>query len=152
MKVSQKIALAALLLLLVAAVAGVFFTRDSSRATPRQQQSGPASGQAPLVDEQPLRTARSLAPLAATAEEQTLAKETLHIADHDVDLAFAIAMRQATENPPPPTPETREIVKRLQDAKKTVAEEQQEVANLTNQLAGASGARKEKLQADIDEV
>ena len=153
MKASQKILLASLLLLLAAAVAGVFLTRDAGRpATLRQQQNKPASLQAPLVDEQPLRTARSLAPLARTPDEQPLAKEAVRIADHDVDLAFAIAMRQATENPPPPTPETREIVKRLQDAKKTVAEEQQEVANLTNQLAGASGARKEKLQEDVDEV
>jgi small-conductance mechanosensitive channel len=153
MRTSQKVLLALLLVLLLAAFAGVLRTRDTGTATSPVNEPGASKTAATaLVDEQPLRTARALAPLAATPEEQPIAKEALRIGDYDVDLAFAIALRQAEENPPPATPETREILKRLQDAQKTVDAEQQEIASLTKQLAAATGARKEKLEEDLDEA
>jgi len=49
-----------------------------------------------LVDTRPWQTVQALAPLAVTAEEQTLAQNAVRLADHEVDQAFQLAMRIAT--------------------------------------------------------
>ncbi len=49
-----------------------------------------------IVDLTPWQTAQTLAALAATAEETEYAHEAEHLADHEVDQAFAAALRQAT--------------------------------------------------------
>jgi len=48
-----------------------------------------------LVDLGPWQTAQTLASLAVTAEEHEYAREAEHLADHEVDQAFAAALRQA---------------------------------------------------------
>jgi small-conductance mechanosensitive channel len=48
-----------------------------------------------LVDLQPWQTAQTLAPLAVSAEEDEYAREAERLADHEVDQAFAAALRQA---------------------------------------------------------
>jgi len=59
-------------------------------------QRGPRAG-APqsLVDLQPWQTASALAPLAVSSEENEYAREAERLADHEVDQAFAAALRQA---------------------------------------------------------
>ena len=49
-----------------------------------------------IVDLSPWQTAQALAPLAVTAEEKEFAHEAERLADHEVDQAFASALRQAT--------------------------------------------------------
>ena len=49
-----------------------------------------------IVDLSPWQTAQTLAALAVTAEEIQYAREAEHLADHEVDQAFAAALRQAT--------------------------------------------------------
>jgi small-conductance mechanosensitive channel len=49
-----------------------------------------------LVDLRPWQTAEALAPLAVTAEETEHAHEAERLADHEVDQAFAAALRMAT--------------------------------------------------------
>jgi len=49
-----------------------------------------------LVDIKPWQTAQALAALAYTAEEKEYAQEAERLADHEVDQAFASALRQAT--------------------------------------------------------
>src|SRR5690349_9146694 len=78
------------------ALVGLFLTRDST--TPS---AGTKPRRAPLVDEQPVHTARTVAALASTREEQRFALQALGLADHAVDLAFADAMREATLHPAP---------------------------------------------------
>ncbi|HEV2132650.1 MAG TPA: mechanosensitive ion channel domain-containing protein [Terracidiphilus sp.] len=48
-----------------------------------------------LVDVTPWETASTLATLAVTAEENEFAREAEHLADHEVDQAFAAALRSA---------------------------------------------------------
>ncbi len=48
-----------------------------------------------LVDLRPWQTAEALAPMAVTAEETELAHEVERLADHEVDQAFASALRLA---------------------------------------------------------
>src|SRR4051794_11451360 len=61
--------------------------RGSSRATAAKKT---------IVDLSPWLTAQTLAALAVTAEETQYAREAEHLADHEVDQAFAAALRQAT--------------------------------------------------------
>jgi small-conductance mechanosensitive channel len=49
-----------------------------------------------IVDLSPWQTAQTLAALAVTAEETEFARQAEHLADHEVDQAFATALRQAT--------------------------------------------------------
>ena len=56
--------------------------------------AGKAAGQS-QVDLQPWQTAQSLAPLAVSAEENEYARDAERLADHEVDQAFAAALRQA---------------------------------------------------------
>jgi len=51
-----------------------------------------------LVDLRPWQTAQTLAALAVTAEENEYAHQAEHLADHEVDQAFAAALRQAGLN------------------------------------------------------
>lgn len=55
---------------------------------------GSAGGHS-LVDVTPWETAQALASLAVTAEENEYAREAEHLADHEVDQAFAAALRAA---------------------------------------------------------
>src|SRR5712691_5048922 len=94
-----------LLGLLGLAAVGLVLTREWVNPSLRENlaQSN-TTGQTPLVDEQPLVTAQNLAALAVTAEEQEFAEEALQLADQEVDLAFASALRNAKEHPIPLTP------------------------------------------------
>ncbi len=49
-----------------------------------------------LVDQRPWQTIEALAPLAVSAEEKRLARDAERLADHEVDQAFAQALRQAS--------------------------------------------------------
>jgi small-conductance mechanosensitive channel len=49
-----------------------------------------------VIDLSPWQTAQTLAALAVSAEEAQYAREAEHLADHEVDQAFAAALRQAT--------------------------------------------------------
>jgi small-conductance mechanosensitive channel len=54
-----------------------------------------AGGGHTLVDVSPWETASALASLAVTAEENEFARQAEHLADHEVDQAFAAALRSA---------------------------------------------------------
>src|ERR1700686_3828314 len=93
-----------LLVLALLGSAGLYLTRDSGQASAVRK-----TAHRPLVDEQPLETARAAAKLAASWDEQRLAQQALKLADHEVDLAFSDALRDATEHPVPATPQSREL-------------------------------------------
>src|SRR6266545_1231987 len=118
MKNARRIATAALLALIGLTIAGVLQTGRSSRLPRGQAESDQQTsvGASP-VDQTPLKAAQQLAPIATTPEERRLAQEALRIADHEVDLAFAEALRQAAEYPPVLSAEGREIQARLQKAR-----------------------------------
>jgi hypothetical protein len=100
MKVRQWIATFGLLGLVVAAGVGLVLTRQST-----QLNSTASKGRrAPIVDEQPRKTARAMAALASDWDEQRFSRQALKLADHQVDLAFNYEMREAAEHPVAPTP------------------------------------------------
>src|SRR5277367_1923536 len=151
MKTFEKVVLTALLILLIAALAATLFTRgwaDSPRRLHVDAVRNEHKEQ--LVDTRALETAQQLAPLAVTHWEQQYAQEALRLADHSVDLAFAAALEDAKENPPPETAETRDLNKRLVDLEARVSAETARVAQLTAQVAKATASTKDALQEDLD--
>src|ERR1700730_12548827 len=102
MKVFRRLAITVPAALLVLCLAATWWTRGSMNHMPFLKGRG-AAGQNTLVDQRPWQTIESIAPLAVSAEEQSLAREAERLADHEVDQAFALALRQASLQSHTPT-------------------------------------------------
>jgi small-conductance mechanosensitive channel/uncharacterized protein YjiS (DUF1127 family) len=150
MKLRHWITVVALLALVVATVIGMFFTEGGQTLLPARASKSGAKQPASLVDQRPLQTARKLAALASTPEERDFANEAVRVADYEVDLAFADALREATEHPPTPTQEQRELMVRSFKAESIVKADQELITKLTRQHVSASDASKDDLQDQLD--
>lgn len=151
MKATQKIAAVVLLALLGAVAYGLFRTGQPAKApvTNTKTAYGEPS-QAPIVDQTPLLTAQRLVPMPTSAEEKPFAEEALRLGDHEMDLAFAAAVRDAEENPPVLSPQAKEIETRLQKAEQALEADMARVAQLTTAYEKASGGRKDSLDDQLD--
>jgi small-conductance mechanosensitive channel len=147
MKAHQWIVTLGLLALVLAAAVGLILTRQSA-------QSGSVAARTrrpPVVDEQPLTTARAMAALASDWEEQRYARQALKLADHTIDVAFSYEMRQATEHPAAPTPESKKLYAQANQADAAVKVDQDRITQLQKQLAGAKDDHgRDSLQQQID--
>ena len=132
-----------LIILLLAAVAGLILTRDLGDA------ARPRSSWANLVDQRPLQMARAMATLASSRDEQRYARQALKIADHEVDLAFSTALRDAAEETPNQTPQTREISERVDKAQAALKADQDHADQLKKLVASTTGARQDSLQQQL---
>jgi small-conductance mechanosensitive channel len=158
MKIRQWLTAIVLLLLIAGAVVGLLETRalpapsDDTATTPEKKVLGkkPPAQQHPLVDQRPLQTARRMAATAGTPEEQALAKQAEKVGDHEVDLSFFDALRTAEENPPPLSPEAKQISDRKAKAEQTFKEDQENIALLARKLTTAPESQKDNLQDQID--
>jgi small-conductance mechanosensitive channel len=150
MKLRHWITVVALLALVVGTVVGMFLTEGGQTLLPTRASNGAAKQSPVLVDQRPLQMARKLASVASTPEERDFANEALRLADYEVDLAFADALREATEHPPTPTQEQRDHMSRNFKAEAVVKTDQELITRLTRQLATASEAAKDELQDQID--
>jgi small-conductance mechanosensitive channel len=150
MKLRHWITVVALLALVVATVVGMVLTGGGQTVLPTRASKSASKQPTSLVDQRPLQTARKLVALASTPEERDFANEALRVADYEVDLAFADALREATEHPPTPTQEQRHLMSRNFKAESVVKGDQELIARLTRQLAGANEASKDDLQDQMD--
>src|SRR5258708_11932296 len=115
MKTTQKIAALLLVALLGGVAYGLFRTgqpADAPAMNAKTANGGPA--QAAIVDQTPLLTAQRLVQMPTSAEEKPFAEEALRLADHEMDLAFAAAARDAAQNPPVFRAQAKGSEKRLQ--------------------------------------
>ena len=109
-----KAGLAALLLLLIAAAAGLFWASYwRAPALPDDPATKAQQAADALVDQRPLQDAQKLAPLATTAEELALVQQALRIADQEVDLAFGSALQNAIKHPAQPTAQIKKLDARI---------------------------------------
>jgi small-conductance mechanosensitive channel len=91
--------LLALLVLLAVCIVFSWTTRGAMSTLPFLNGKGRGSmlgAPQTLVNLQPWQTAQALAPMAISAEEKEYAGEAERLADHEVDQAFAAALRQAS--------------------------------------------------------
>jgi len=155
MKSIRIIAGAVIATLLVAAGYGIFRTRPLvspalGRPVSSTSQKTTDSHDQPLVDQSALTTARRLAQTPNSAAEKPFATEALRLADQEMDLAFATAVREAAEHPPKLTAEAKQIQARQQKAENALAADKAQVAQLTAAEANASGSRKDALDDQLD--
>jgi small-conductance mechanosensitive channel len=148
----KRILLPAILaLMLGASIVGSYLFRSGGGNAPAKQ-SAPA--QPSLIDEDLLHTARRLAAVADTAEEQALAHEALRLADHELDQAFAGALRQASSPAPAAKGPLKQLADRVAKGKAQIAADQALVERL-NKNAPASDElelAKARLALDQDEL
>jgi small-conductance mechanosensitive channel len=132
----------------LAAVAyGWWFTAPAA-VKARAGRAHPAAGQ-PLVDRRALDTAMRLLPLAASPDEQRLAQEAAAAADHLLDLAFAEALRAATDHPPPVTPAAQAAQLRLDHAAQQLVDDNLQIQSLTDAVAKAKRDKAGELDAAL---
>ena len=146
MKPLDKVTVAVLGLLLAATVAAYVSTARAGPSSGGRSDTPPATG---LIDRRPLQTAQQLSALADTPEEAELAREALRLGDHSIDLAFTIALIEAAEHPPAPTPETREIRARLDSTQRLVADDSARAARLARLAASGAGADRVETERDL---
>lgn len=142
------IVLFGLLGLLVLAAIGLFVTADWND-TSGKTAAARAAQAAPLVDQRPLQTARSLARLATTSEEQQYAEQALRLSDHEVDLAFSSAIRDAADHPAPQTPEVRSLTAHIKKLEARVKSEQDAIDRLKKAGTSAPAAQQDELQQQL---
>ncbi|HTP69264.1 MAG TPA: mechanosensitive ion channel domain-containing protein [Dongiaceae bacterium] len=142
----QKIAAVVIVFLLLATVFGIWWTAQDSTESGAAKTATKANTP---VDQRPLRRAQRLAQQATTHDEKPLAQEALRLADYDVDLAFADAIRDARLHPPPLSPQAKADKARLDKAMKVLESEQERAKTLAEQLAKAPAERQEAISADL---
>jgi hypothetical protein len=126
-------------LVLISCMIASYLTRDSMAnfhfATGRGAQSSEG-----LVDQGPWQTSAVLAPLAVTAEEQRYAKEAQRLADHEVDQAFAMALRHAALEIHVLTGEALALSHKVADMQRAVRDDKVLVDSLSEQVKGPNAA------------
>src|SRR5260370_27545539 len=151
MKTTQKIAAIVLVLLVGAGAYGLFRTGQPASAPATSTKPAPGTAaQAPMVDQTPLLTAQRLVQMPTSAEDKRVAEEALRLADHEMDLAFAAAVRDAEENPPVLSAQAKEIGTRLQEAEKALEADKARVAQLSAAYEKAGRDRKDSLGDQLD--
>lgn len=111
-------------------------TRDAVTQLPSPEKQaknrGPILNANAPVDVSPWQTAQTLAALAVTAKELEYAREAEHLADHQVDQAFASALRQASTRQHVLTGEALRLSKKLTQLQLIVKQDQARVQSLTD--------------------
>jgi len=153
MRALQKTAATVLLASLAAAVYGIWATYQPP--PPELGKQEPVAGSSTVdseiaVDERTLRRAQRLSALASAPEELQYAQSATQLADHELDVAFAAALRQIEARPPVLSPEAQKISDRLQKSQKQMESDQAQVSQLTAGIAQAPDAQKGALQDRLD--
>src|SRR4029077_6135545 len=114
MNAQQKMAAAVLVVLLAAVGYGLWTTSPAASSVRAQRAAGkvPAASAMPVIDQNTFLTAKRLARLATTAEEQSLAQSAVQLADHELDLAFSGALPHIEAHPPVLRAEAVEVAQR----------------------------------------
>jgi small-conductance mechanosensitive channel len=153
MRALQKTAAGVLAISLVATFYGIWATYQPPPPELSKQETS-ARAAAPdataSIDERTMRRAQRLSSLASTPEELPFAQSASQLADHELDVAFAAALRQIEAHPPVLSPEAQKIADRLQSAQKQLDGDQARVNQLTTALAQPGAAQNSTLQDRLD--
>jgi small-conductance mechanosensitive channel len=148
LKTFSRTVLGTFLVLTGVTLIGTVVLRYWISAPPHQepQKAAPAG----LVDSQPLLTAQRLSAMATTPKEQEFAKDALRISDHEVDMAFAAALHQATEHAPPIPAAARPILAKVQDSQQRVKVDESEITRLKALISKAGDNTKQQLEDKLE--
>jgi small-conductance mechanosensitive channel len=146
LKVIDKARLASLIVLsalLVLCLAFSWVTRGAMSDMPFLARNSGKAAPKSLVDLRPWLTAQTLAAMAVTTEEKEFARDAERLADHEVDQAFAVALRQANLHAEHRAlnSDTLPLSQRVEQLQQTVAQDKAEVQRLTaaSKAQGSAG-------------
>jgi small-conductance mechanosensitive channel len=145
MKYFRRLTVAIPAALLVLCLVGAWFTRGSMTHMPFLK----GASRNTIIDQRPWQTIESLAPLAVSAEEQSLAREAERLADHEVDQAFALALRQASLQSRTLTGDALAIQQKVAQLQAMVKEDQARVDALTASLKQPNGTIADSDDLDV---
>jgi small-conductance mechanosensitive channel len=131
-------------------LAGVAWWKTSPPTLRAQKAPMAAITATDLVDQSTYSTAQRLTQIAVTPEEQTYAQSALRVADHELDLAFTEALRDAEAHPPTLNSAAAAIQARIAKSQGLFTADQQRVNDLTTALAQAKADQKDKIQDQLD--
>jgi small-conductance mechanosensitive channel len=141
---AEKLAVAVLATLLAATLVMLWWT-SGARSLPAV---APSAG----LDRKLLDTTRQLAPLAETPAEDELWREAVRLADHEMDQAFASAIREAAAARPAASGPLQEIQARIKQASGRVAATQARMASLPKENEAQIALAQAQLALDQDEL
>jgi len=124
-------------------MAHLSFLKAGSKAQAVQHQNT-------LVDLSPWLTAEALTPLAVSREEKEDAHTAEHLADHDVDQAFAAALRTAEMQRPVLTPAAKALTERVEQLQAAVKQDKAQLATLKPDAASSNNDSSDPQSDDID--
>ena len=130
----------------------VWRTNDVMSSMPFLKNGKLAVQQKTLVDETPWNTAHTLAGMAVTQEELAYARQAEHLADHDVDQAFAAALRNATLQQKTLTGNALAAQQHETELEATVASDQASVNALKDKGGDDLEVAQAQLSLDQDEL
>ncbi len=149
---SRNTASLAVAILLAACVAAYLYSLRSQPSAATQNSADAAQAS---VDTSLLQTAVSLAPLAATADEQANAREAWRLADHELDLAFAWALRQAgaeAESETSHDAKFRQLTDRIAQLKARVEADKKRAQSAASDAGDGADLAQAQLTLDQDEL
>jgi small-conductance mechanosensitive channel len=161
MKDFRRLAIAIPAALLILCLVAAYWTRGAMAHMSFLKQGSSPGTAGNIVDQRPWQTIESLAPLAVSAEEQSLAREAERLADHEVDQAFAFALRRAALQTRVLTGDALALQQKVTQLQALVKEDQAKVDTLTAALKSTPAApvssddldvAKAQLQLDSDEL
>jgi len=128
------------ILLLVASLAAVIFGvyRTNPQDAPAPPRTGRRATDLVTVDQSSLITVEKLVRMTITPPERALVADALRLADQDMDLAFAQAVRSTANQTRQIPPEARALEAQLQTAQRTLEADQAQVKELTGAVAKAT--------------
>jgi hypothetical protein len=133
-------------MLLAASLVAYYLTRDSAKPATRQS----TAAEQALVDTSLLQTAVKLAEAAVTPDEQAQAREAWRLADHELDLRYAAAMRDAqAEAAQPVAGPLKQLSDRITQLQAVVDGDKKRVDGLTK--GGGEGLEQAQAQLDLDQ-
>ncbi|HWR35023.1 MAG TPA: mechanosensitive ion channel domain-containing protein [Clostridia bacterium] len=147
-KSRQNFVLSILVLLAAVVSVGIWFSATPEEAANPSQRRRSGTPRR-VVDQQVLQSAQQLEKLATSREELRFERDAIRLADHEVDLAFASALRDARQHPPAETPETTALHARLREFEVRIRNDQELVAKLVSAIAVSKSSKLESLQDDL---
>ncbi|HLY41184.1 MAG TPA: mechanosensitive ion channel domain-containing protein [Terracidiphilus sp.] len=147
---TRLISLLALLGILISALVYSFMTRD---VTANLSFLRNRNSKKTLVDLTPWQTAQALAPLAVTVEENEYARDAERLADHEVDQAFAAALRQSSldDQHRVLTGDALTLAKKVSQFQQLAKQDQAVVDSLTAKTAPAHAGKKDNADSASDD-
>jgi small-conductance mechanosensitive channel len=150
---ARLILLSVFVVVLLSCMVVIWMTRGAMANFSFLSQNGSAGGtigaQKTLVDLSPWQTAQALAPLAVSAEETDFARDAERLAGHEVDQAFAAAIRQANLRAEHRalTGDALALSQKVDQLRQAVKDDQTQVNSLTSAATSSHGSGNASEQA-----